>query len=163
PAWTLGTEPHQHDRDLAKAFDGQAAQFERAPVQTDKSALGRLVAFAALPPGARVADAGCGPGLVAEAFLAAGFRVHGFDLSSEMVSRARVRNAAFGASAVFEQRSIYEVSDAFDAVVSRHVMHHSPDPARFVRHQAGLLRSGGVLVLCDHSTDPDAARAAWHR
>src|SRR4051794_30688475 len=77
PAWTLGTEPRQHDRDLAKAFDGQAAQFERAPVQADKSALGRLVAFAALPPGARVADAGCGPGLVAEAFLAAGFHVHG--------------------------------------------------------------------------------------
>ena len=89
PAWTLGTEPHQHDRDLAKAFDGQAAQFERAPVHTNKSALGRLVAFAALQPGARVADAGCGPGLVAEAFLAAGFRVHGFDLSGEMVARAR--------------------------------------------------------------------------
>jgi len=66
PAWTLGTEPRRHDRDLAKAFDGQAAQFERAPVHADKSALGRLVAFAALPPGARVADAGCGPGLVAQ-------------------------------------------------------------------------------------------------
>jgi 2-polyprenyl-3-methyl-5-hydroxy-6-metoxy-1,4-benzoquinol methylase len=163
PPWTLGTEPRQHDRDLAMAFDGQAAQFERAAVQADKSALGRLVAFAALPPGARVADAGCGPGLVAEAFLAAGFHVHGFDLSAEMVARARARNATFGARAVFDQRSIYDVRDLFDAVVSRHVMHHSPDPARFVRHQVSLLRKGGVLVLCDHSTDPDPARAEWHR
>src|SRR3954462_6082392 len=90
PAWTLGTEPrHQHDRDLAKAFDGQAAQFEQAPVQTNKGALERLVAFAALPAGARVADAGCGPGLVAEAFLAAGYTVHGGDLSPEMLRRAR--------------------------------------------------------------------------
>lgn len=164
PPWTLGTEPHRdHDRDLAKAFDGQAAQFEQAPVQTNKGALERLVAFAALPAGTRVADAGCGPGLVAEAFLAAGYRVHGFDLSAEMVARARARNAAFGARAVFEQRSIYEVRDVFDAVVSRYVMHHSPDPAVFVKHQASLLRPGGVLVLCDHLTDPDPARAEWHR
>jgi SAM-dependent methyltransferase len=43
------------------------------------------------------------------------------------------------------------------------VLHHSPDPAKFVRHQASLLRPGGVLVLCDHSTDPAGGRAAWHQ
>jgi 2-polyprenyl-3-methyl-5-hydroxy-6-metoxy-1,4-benzoquinol methylase len=164
PAWTLGTEPHhEHNRDLAKAFDGQAAQFERAPVQTNQGALERLVAFAGLPSGTRVVDAGCGPGLVAEAFLAAGCNVHGFDLSAEMVARARARNASFGTRAVFEQRSIYDVNEVFDAAVSRYVMHHSPDPAAFVRQQVRLLRPGGVLVLCDHLTDPEPSRAEWHR
>jgi SAM-dependent methyltransferase len=164
PAWTLGTELHHetHAQDLAKAFDGQAAQFERAPVQTDEAALARLVAFARLPPGSRIADAGCGPGLVAAAFLAAGHTVHGFDLSAEMIARARKRNAAFGARAVFEQKSIYSVADRFDAVVSRHVLHHDPVPLAFLRHQASLLRSGGVLLLVDHLTDPDPARAAFH-
>lgn len=164
PAWTLGTELHHeaHARELAKAFDGQAAQFERAPVQADESALVRLVAFAQLPSGSRIADAGCGPGLVAAAFLAAGHSVHGFDLSGEMIARARQRNASFGARAVFEQRSIYDVTARFDAVVSRHVLHHDPDPLAFVRHQVSLLRSGGVLVLVDHLTDPDPARAAFH-
>lgn len=163
PAWTLGTEHHHlHERDLAQAFDGQAAQFEKAPVQTDGAALARLVAFARLSPGSRVADAGCGPGLVAAAFLAAGHVVHGFDLSSEMVARARGRNAAFGDRAVFEQKSIFDVQGSFDAVVSRHVLHHVPDPLAFVRQQVSLLRSSGVLVLVDHLTDPDAACAAWH-
>ncbi|HEX4340449.1 MAG TPA: class I SAM-dependent methyltransferase [Polyangiaceae bacterium] len=166
PAWTLGRDQHErrdgHDQALARAFDGQAAQFERAPVQTDRVALDRLVAFARLPAGAHLADAGCGPGLVAEAFLRAGYRVTGFDLSTEMVARARTRNAGAGDRATFEQQSIYDVKGPFDASVSRYVLHHSPDPARFVRHQASLLRPGGVLVLCDHLTDPDPERARWH-
>ena len=45
-----------HERALADAFDGQAARFERAPVQTDPAALSRLVAFAGLKPGSRVLD-----------------------------------------------------------------------------------------------------------
>jgi 2-polyprenyl-3-methyl-5-hydroxy-6-metoxy-1,4-benzoquinol methylase len=164
PAWTLGTEPHhEHQRALAQAFDGQAAEFERSPVQANQKALERLVAFAALPPGAHAVDAGCGPGLVAEAFLAAGLRVHGFDLSSEMVARAKARNARFGTRAVFEQRSIYEVRSHFDAAVSRYVLHHSRAPAEFVAHLVRLLRPGGVLVLCDHLTDPDRGRAEWHQ
>ena len=164
PAWTLGQEHHggAHEHALAAAFDGQAARFERAPVQTDKSALERLVAFAALPVGSRIADVGCGPGLVAEAFLAAGHHVHGFDLSSEMIARARARNASYGERAVFEQRSFYDAKGAYDAVVSRYVLHHSPDPGEFVRHQVSMLRAGGVLVLSDHLTDPDRARADWH-
>ncbi len=41
-------------------------------MQSDPAPLRRLVEFAALPPGSRVLDAGCGRGLVAEAFLEAG-------------------------------------------------------------------------------------------
>src|SRR5207245_9305966 len=89
----------QRERALAEAFDGQAARFERAPVQTDPVALGRMVEFARLQPDSRVLDAGCGPGLVAEAFLAAGHRVHGVDLAGEMVRRARERGARSGARA----------------------------------------------------------------
>ncbi|MBV8555706.1 MAG: hypothetical protein JO116_09080, partial [Planctomycetaceae bacterium] len=42
-----------HDQDLALAFDDQAAKFERAPVQSDPEALGRLVRAADLPAGSR--------------------------------------------------------------------------------------------------------------
>src|SRR3712207_1508569 len=81
----------------AAAFDGQAAAFERAPIQTDPRLLTGLVAFADLPAGTRVLDAGCGPGLVAEAFLSdpRGYRLLGCDLSGEMVARAS-RRCAFG-------------------------------------------------------------------
>jgi len=153
----------EHDRRLADAFDGQAAAFERAPVQTDSAALDRLVAFAALAPDSLIADAGCGPGVVSAAFLARGHRVRGFDLSAEMVARARARNQAFGHRAAFRQGSIFEVSDTFDAVVSRFVIHHMQDAAAFVRHQASLLPEGGILVASDHTTDPDPVKALWHQ
>lgn len=153
-----------HDRALAEAFDGQAERFERAPVQSDPAALDRLVEFAALPEGSRVLDAGCGPGLVSEAFLNAGHAVVGVDLSGAMVARARARCAGFGPRARFEQGSVFGdvPGDPFDAAVSRYVLHHVTDPLAFVRRQAGLLKPGCPLVVCDHATDPDPARAAAH-
>ena len=45
-----------HKRDLAEAFDGQAAQFELAPVQCDPAAIGRLIRDADFPDSAYVLD-----------------------------------------------------------------------------------------------------------
>ena len=154
-----------HDAELAKAFDAQAARFERSPVQSDPSALARLVAFAALPPDSLVLDAGCGPGLVSEALLGAGHRVHGVDLSAEMVRRARERCARFGARARFDQGSVFELAgpETFEAAISRFVLHHVVDPLGFLQAQAARLREGGVLVACDHAADADPSAAAWHQ
>ncbi len=154
----------EHDRELQQAFDGQAGRFEIAPVQSDPAALARLVAFARLPPSSRLLDAGCGPGLVAEAFLEAGASVHGVDLSPEMLRRARLRCARFGARATFEQTSVFglRAPAAFDAAVSRFVLHHVREPVAFLRAQAALVRPGGVVAACDHVTDPDPAAGAWH-
>lgn len=152
-----------HDRELARAFDAQAAAFEKAKVQRDAESLARFVAFAGLPPGARVLDAGCGPGLVAEAFLGAGSEVVGVDLSGEMIRRARIRCARFGAGARFEQRSLFDFDPGgpLDAALSRNVLHHVEDPRAFVARQAALVREGGAVLAFDHSADPDPARQAW--
>jgi SAM-dependent methyltransferase len=157
-----------HDRALAAAFDQTAAQFERAPVQTDPDRLARLIRMADFPSGGRILDAGCGPGLVAEAFLQAGYRVVGVDLSAEMIARARKRCARFGECASFEQVSLFDSSlvGPFDGAISRYVLHHTPDQLAFIRRQAELLRPGGVLATCDHTTDPDRpdrARREWHQ
>src|SRR5271156_1371291 len=97
-----------HDQNLARAFDSQAPKFEVAPVQSDPAALERLVKAAGLPPGCLILDAGCGPGLVSAAFLAAGFRLVGVDLSREMIDRARQRCQAHGDHARFLQASVYD-------------------------------------------------------
>ena len=156
----------EHDEALAKAFDGQAPRFERAPVQSDPAALHRLVQFAGFPPGSKVLDAGCGPGLVCEALLSAGYRVVGVDLSSEMIERARRRCANWGDQAEFLQLSLFDpqLDDLapFDGALSRYVVHHVTDPLAFVVRQARLLRPGGMLVINDHLTDPDAAAARHH-
>jgi 2-polyprenyl-3-methyl-5-hydroxy-6-metoxy-1,4-benzoquinol methylase len=154
----------EHDQALASAFDDQAEKFERAPVQSDPAALARLVREADLAADSLVLDAGCGPGLVAEAFLKAGHRVVGVDLSSEMIARARRRCDAFGDRARFDRLSVADPSlrGPFDAAVSRYVLHHISDQAAFLARLVTLLRPGGILVLSDHTTDPDAARSALH-
>jgi SAM-dependent methyltransferase len=153
-----------HERELAEAFDKQAARFEIAPVQSDPAALARLVQFADLPAGCVLLDAGCGPGLVSAAFLEAGHRVVGVDLSTEMIARARRRCIGFGDRARFKRVSLFDPSliGPFDATVSRFVLHHTPDPAAFVRRQVELLRPGGVVILCDHTTDTNPAVARHH-
>jgi SAM-dependent methyltransferase len=155
--------PSDHDRDLARAFDAQAAAFERAKVQRDSGSLSRLVAFAGVARGERVLDAGCGPGLVAEAFLEAGCSVLGVDLSAEMIRRARARCERFGERARFEQHSLFDLDPGapLDAALSRNVLHHLEDPAAFVARQAALVRAGGVVLALDLSGDPDPAGQAW--
>ena len=142
------------------------AEVRAAPVQSDPAALERLVRASDLPPGGRILDAGCGPGLVAAALLPSGLRVVGVDLSREMIERARNRCAAFGDRATFLQVSVFDPSleqhGPFDGAISRYVLHHVVEPAAFVARQAGLLRPGGVLVVCDHLTDPDPGRADHH-
>lgn len=152
-----------HDRDLAAAFDARAEAFERAKVQRDAASLARFVSFAGLAPGSQVLDAGCGPGLVAEAFLEAGCHVLGVDLSAEMVRRARARCARFDARARFVQGSLLDLDLVAppDAALSRHVLHHVQEPAAFVARQAALVRPGGVVLAFDLTCDPDPARRAW--
>jgi SAM-dependent methyltransferase len=155
----------QQDRDLEAAFDGQAARFETAPVQTDPAALDRLVRVADLAPGSHILDAGSGPGLVAFVLLEAGHRVTGIDLSEEMVARARGRCAPFGVRARFDRRSLFGPvpGGPFDTSISRYVLHHVADPLAFIHRQMDLIRPGGLVVLCDHTTDPDPRLAYPHQ
>jgi SAM-dependent methyltransferase len=153
----------EHEKDVAEAFDRRAEAFQTRPVQSDPVLLAWLLQAADLPPGSLVLDAGCGPGLVSEALLAAGHRVVGVDLSAGMIERARARCGRFGNRATFHQQSIAEAlpEGPFDAVLSRFVVHHVPDALAFMRRQVELVRPGGVVVACDHTTTPDEAAAAW--
>ena len=155
-----------HDQNLARAFDSQAPLFERAPVQSDPIALERLVREAELPSGCLVLDAGCGPGLVSAALLEAGYRVVGVDLSREMIERARNRCSPYRERASFLQISVFDHAidslGPFDAAISRYVLHHVENSGDFLSRQVELLRSGGVVVLNDHVTDPDPEIASHH-
>jgi SAM-dependent methyltransferase len=167
------TNVEDHEAATAAAFDGQAAAFAGRPIQGDPGLLEAIVAFASFPATARVLDAGCGPGLVAEAVLASpgGRSVVGCDVSGEMVRRASERCGRFGPRAEFVRAPLRTLADEvtagrrppFDGAVSRLVLHHAPDPAVFVADLVRAVRAGATVVVVDHVGDAAPARAEWHR
>lgn len=97
-----------------------------------------------------VLDLGCGTGSLSLLAAEQGHRVTGVDLSPAMVDLARAKLA--GRDAVFlvgDAAAPPVGEERFDVVLVRHVLWALPDPARVLRHWAGLLRPGGRLVLVE--------------
>ena len=126
----------------------------------------RTVALAAIKPGERVLDVGCGTGeltrLAAEAVGPEGLVV-GIDPGPKMIAIARRKATRTGSRATFDLGVVERLAfgdGTFDVVLSSFVLHHLPADLK----QAGLrevwrvLRSGGRLILVDFDTARTIAR-----
>jgi ubiquinone/menaquinone biosynthesis C-methylase UbiE len=117
---------------------------------------GRIVAdvvAAGLGPGARVLDAGTGPGRLPLAIAAAvpHLTVDGIDVTPEMIELAR-RNAAGADRVTFTVADVAKLPfpDAtFDLIVSSLSQHHWADREGGVRDLRRVLRPGGRLWIYD--------------
>jgi SAM-dependent methyltransferase len=98
--------------------------------------------------GLRVLDAGCGPGFYAEALLAGGAEVAGFDASRAMVDLARERAGARASidRAELEGPLPYD-AESFDRVVCALAIHYSADRGATFAELYRVLRPGGALVV----------------
>jgi SAM-dependent methyltransferase len=120
--------------------------------------LRQAIASLALPPGARVLDAGCGTGealgwLAADAGGAG--MVVGVDLARAHTTAAR---AVAPADASVIQANLLQlpfVPHSFDLVWSVNTLNHLHDPVAALRHLAALLRPGGRIALGQSSLLPD--------
>jgi ubiquinone/menaquinone biosynthesis C-methylase UbiE len=106
----------------------------------------------ALPPEARILDAGCGTGEVASrlAELFPRSRVLGVDIIDDHLNLARSRYASLAPRLTFEHQSVFELNAAdrsFDLAVCRHVLHSIPHPDRVIAELARVTRRGGYLHL----------------
>ncbi len=125
---------------------------------------------AALRPGAKVIDVGCGGGQIALAMLAQRPDLHvtGVDLSASQVKRARERSKALGDHTRFEVGSALELpfeDGSFDAVLSVTSIKHWPSPLRGMQECLRVLRPGGdvLLVEVDRGSRLEAVRTLMSR
>lgn len=116
----------------------------------------RLLKFLAINSGDRVLDIGCGTGDILR-YLPADVDYHGFDLSEDYISAARIR---FGAKGTFSVRAITpraaEGLGQFDVVVAVGVLHHLSDVEADALFETAnkVLRPKGRLVTCDGAFVP---------
>lgn len=141
-----------------------AASYATSPLHAQGADLARMVAVAALPPGALVLDVGAGTGHTGLAYAAAGARVVGLDLTPAMLHQALAlaaeRGADFAGVLGYAERLPFAAA-SFDAVSCRYCAHHFLDIPAAIGEMRRVVRPGGVVVFVDHVAPEDAAADAF--
>jgi SAM-dependent methyltransferase len=138
-ARTPGREAHQV-REVAESFGSDAERYDRARPGYPGTLVDRIVAAS---PGPDVVDVGCGTGIAARQFQAAGCKVLGVDVDARMAELARERGLEVEV-AKFEDWDL--AGRAFDVVVSAQAWHWV-DPVAGAAKAAQALRPGGRLAV----------------
>jgi SAM-dependent methyltransferase len=105
------------------------------------------------PPGARVLDLCCGPGVFTVPLARRGHDVTGVDLSPAMLDRARKLAAEAGVTPAYVQADVldYEAPGRYDVVLNMFTsfgyFEDPADNARVLRTMHDCLRPGGTLLL----------------
>ena len=132
---------------MAEGFGADAGRYDRARPGYPAALVGQVTAAS---PGPRVLDVGCGTGIAARQFQAAGCRVLGVDPDARMADLARQ-------SGVEVEVAAFETWDpagrAFDAVIAGQAWHWV-DPAAGAAKAAQVLHPGGRLAVFWNAFDP---------
>ena len=141
-----GRESHQA-REIAESFGSDPDRYDRARPRYPDALVDRIVADLRGPD---VLDVGCGTGIVARQFQAAGCRVLGVDPDARMADLAR-RHGLEVEVAAFETWD--SAGREFDAVVAGQSWHWV-DPAAGAASAARVLRPGGPLAVFWNAFQP---------
>ncbi|MDP9242191.1 MAG: methyltransferase domain-containing protein [Actinomycetota bacterium] len=130
----------------AETYDHAASHAASDPVE---AAAWRTALLESLPaPGASVLDVGAGTGAMALLAAELGYRVTALDLSSGMLEKARAK----ASERALDLEFVVGSSDSpprgpFDAVMERHVLWTTPDPAGTLSAWREVVPSGRLVLL----------------
>jgi SAM-dependent methyltransferase len=130
-------QPHRF-REVAESFGDDADRYARARPDYPTAMIDRIVAAA---PGPEVLDVGCGTGIAARQFQAAGCRVLGVEPDARMAEVATDVRVEVSAIETWDP-----AGRTFDAVVAGQAWHWV-DPVVGAAKAAEALRPGGLLAV----------------
>jgi 2-polyprenyl-6-hydroxyphenyl methylase/3-demethylubiquinone-9 3-methyltransferase len=114
--------------------------------------------------GAKVADVGCGGGLLSESLARAGAQVTGIDLGDKVIATAKLHLHESELVVDYRVQSSAQLAAAepatFDAVCCMEMIEHVPDPSALVNDLAAMLKPGGRLFMSTLNRTPAAFGAA---
>jgi ubiquinone/menaquinone biosynthesis C-methylase UbiE len=122
--------------------------------------------LAGVPRGATVLEMGAGTGYITAILARMDFQVLGFDLSEDMLARAKdtLDREGLASNVRLWQGDAEHVDlpeSSVDAVVSRWVLWTLPDPRAALAEAARLLKPGGVAVFIDGRVLEQGRLARW--
>jgi SAM-dependent methyltransferase len=127
-------------RQVAVSFGANAGRYDRARPSYPRAMVDRILGRR---PGLRVLDVGCGTGIVARLFQAAGAQVLGIDPDERMAAQARERGLEVEVARIEDWD---RAGREFDAVVAGQAWHWV-EPLAGARQAAQALRPGGRLAV----------------
>jgi 2-polyprenyl-6-hydroxyphenyl methylase/3-demethylubiquinone-9 3-methyltransferase len=108
--------------------------------------------------GKRVADVGCGGGILAESMSQRGATVTGIDLSQKAIGVARLHQYESKSNVDYRHAAAealaLQMPGAFDVVACLELLEHVPEPASTVAACAALAKPGAVVVFSTLNRNP---------
>lgn len=148
PARPDTPEPHRY-RQMAESFGVDSARYDRTRQPYPEALVQRIIAAS---PGPDILDVGCGTGIAARQFRAAGCTVLGVEPDARMADFAR-NDGIPVETATFETWD--PATRTFDAVIAGTAWHWV-DPEQGIPKLADILRPNGRFAAFWHVFEPPA-------
>jgi len=133
-------------KQVGNRFDNRAEQYDN-PLTAFIGERELRAIRALVPPRSEVLDYGCGTGRTTLDLLARGCRVTAYDISSEMLARAKVKALKKGFSAEFTADESLLFKRQWPVVTCIGVLDYYINPVPLLKTLCGYLEPGGILVV----------------